>query len=1205
MNSPSPIGKRARRLVDTCALGAGALSLFSLACWAADQWEIAALHSGYIPMAPSTGFLLLLLCILLILNNHWPQRNTTRAIAYFSTACSLLAGFVVWTQAIVGVDLGSMQWFKVTTAAVGDIPVGQMSPLSAIAFLLASLAFLFELPPCVHHRRWRQASALLALAVCLIGLVVVMSYATAAPALYGGQTIPMALLTGLAFVLLGTGVMVAAGSDVWPARIFSVKATPLLPTRPVWRGTTFPFLLMGVGVFLGGLWLLRHQVQASNLAAQDNLEAIADLKADQISKWYHERLTDAEIIARSPYLLAPARQCLSEQPGSAADAEFLAWMEMRRKLNNYHQITLYNALGLPRLTVPPDLRATDLSQDKDFQIALRSKKAFGGDLRRDETTTAAASIQLSFWVPIGTTPQPGAPAQGVLRLQIDPHAFLYPLVQSWPTLSQTAETLLIRREGDNVLYLNELRHRKNSPLTFHLPIAPERHLPAAAAARGEEGLMQGTDYRNVPVLAAIRRVPGTSWMMVAKVDRDEVNATLRERVWLTCGLLVALIGASGLGMGLLLKQRDLAFSQHELAAERERQALLRHFDYLTKYANDIILLADENQRIVEANDRACAAYGYTREELLALSARDLRPADMRSGLAEVFDRAQAEEGLMYETRQQRKDGSTFPVEISLRLIKTEDRAFYQAIMRDTTERKEAEDALRASERRYRTTFDSILEGCQLIGFDWRYLYINDAAEAHNRRPKEEMLGREMTEVWPGIEATNVYGVERRCMEERIPFRIENEFVFPDGSTGWFDLRINPVPEGIFILSNDITGQKQTEKALEGSEERFRRAIVESPVPTILHAEDGTIIELSRSWCEISGYSREELKTISDWTRRAFGEDKAHAETVIGGTYGLECRVSLGDSRIRTRDGDTRIWDYSAAPMGRLPDGRQLVVSIAIDVTERRQAETEISRLNAELEQRVHERTGELEVSNKELEAFSYSVSHDLRAPLRGIDGWSLALLEDYGDQLDDQAREYVGTIRAQTQRMGQLIDDLLQLARVTRAEMQRKPVDLSAIAQSVADRLLMSGPGRKVDFTIAPGLKAHGDVGLLEIVLENLLGNAFKFTSRREAAQIEFGIWRGDGLPPAPLPQTKPGAPEGPAPKAVYYVRDNGAGFDMQYADKLFGAFQRMHKTSDFPGTGIGLATVQRIIRRHGGRVWANAEVDHGATFCFTLERNS
>jgi PAS domain S-box-containing protein len=377
-------------------------------------------------------------------------------------------------------------------------------------------------------------------------------------------------------------------------------------------------------------------------------------------------------------------------------------------------------------------------------------------------------------------------------------------------------------------------------------------------------------------------------------------------------------------------------------------------------------------------------------------------------------------------------------------------------------------------------------------------------------------------------------------------------------------------------------RQRAEAALRESEMRFR-SVAQSANDAIIAADSGgNIIFWNQGAQAIFGYAEAEVlgKPLSLLIPPRYRD--AHQK-------GLE--------RLR-RTGESRLLGHPIALQGLRRDGSEFDVELSLatwqteegtfysgilrDITERKWAEDEICRLNAELEQRVIERTAQLEAANQELEAFAYSVSHDLRAPLRSIDGFSRFLLKHCFDKLNAREQDYFQRIRAASQRMGQLIDDLLNLSRLTRMDIRREAVDLSELARMTAAELRQTQPQRHVECLIADGLLVDGDRRLLQVMLQNLLGNAWKFTAKLPQARVEMGRTRYDGT-------------------TVYYVRDNGAGFDMAYADKLFAPFQRLHTTDEFEGTGVGLATVQRIVHRHGGRIWAEGAVDQGATFYFTL----
>jgi PAS domain S-box-containing protein len=385
----------------------------------------------------------------------------------------------------------------------------------------------------------------------------------------------------------------------------------------------------------------------------------------------------------------------------------------------------------------------------------------------------------------------------------------------------------------------------------------------------------------------------------------------------------------------------------------------------------------------------------------------------------------------------------------------------------------------------------------------------------------------------------------------------------------------PENQRIHVYSMDITKLKDAEETLKQSEEKYR-GIVENTTNLIMMTQpDGTISYLSPSCKKVLGYPSKDL--LGKNLTIIHPDDAKKVQQTLYKSLKGEKGSGL-EYRIITKQGKTKWISHSWSPIF-INKKIQSVVSIIEDISNRKETENNIKELNENLLYQAIK----LEATNKELEAFSYSVSHDLRAPLRSIEGFSQALLEDYEKKLDETGVDYLNRVCNATRKMSQLIEDMLKLSRLTRSEMAIDTVDLGQTAEDIINKFKQADPKRTIDFIKPGNLIVKGDPDLLTIALENLLSNAWKFTKNSKKAKIEFGKLKKE-------------------PETVFFIKDNGAGFDMKYADKLFTPFQRLHSDDDYKGTGIGLSIVSRIIHRHGGRIWAEAEENKGATFYFTLQ---
>jgi len=538
-----------------------------------------------------------------------------------------------------------------------------------------------------------------------------------------------------------------------------------------------------------------------------------------------------------------------------------------------------------------------------------------------------------------------------------------------------------------------------------------------------------------------------------------------------------------------------------------------------------------------------------------------------------------------------------------------------ALQQEIIERKQAEEALRESERRLaRSQEIARLGSWELDTIKNELTWSDEVYRIFGLQPQEFGATYEafLEMVYPGDRAAVDAAYSGSVREGKDSYEIEHRVVRKDtGEIRWVHEKCENFRDssGQIIRSigmvHDITERKQAEEALRYQSEFTKNITDTAAISIFVMDADGRLMFVNPEALRVFGFSFDEMKgqVLHDLIHHCYpnGRSFPSSECPLARIHGFGETVRNYEDLFFRKDGTPIHVLCSNAPL-RINNQQVGAVLLCQDITERKKSEEEIRELNKDLRDKVVQ----LEAANKELDAFSYSVSHDLRAPLRSIDGFSLALLEDYADKLDAEGRDYLERVRAATQRMGDLIDDLLKLSMVSRAAIKHEKVNLSNIARKIADELRSSLPERQAEFVLAGDLVASGDGRLLEIVLENLLENAWKFTGVREKAVIEFGnfqmrnaefgIWNEINSA-IRTPQSEMGKSE-----IVYFVRDNGIGFDMSYSDKLFKPFQRLHKIKEFPGTGIGLATVKRIIERHGGRVWIHGKLDEGTTVYFTLK---
>jgi PAS domain S-box-containing protein len=824
------------------------------------------------------------------------------------------------------------------------------------------------------------------------------------------------------------------------------------------------FVLLSACIVTGGYFAYRNYGKNYRTEVEQQLSAIADLKVNQIDVWRKERLGNGQVYYKNVLFSALVNRYIQNHNDLDAKAEILTWVGQSQSAYGYDLMMLLDAHWNTIVVYPENKeRARLVIDQKNTDILQSGNIAFQDFYRNDQDQ----HVYIKVLVPILEKRFPKR-LIAILALRISPEEYLYPLIKKWPTPSRTAETLLIRRDGSDALFLNDLKFRNDAALNLRIPLTSKNVL-AVKAALGIEGIVEGIDYRGEQVIGDVRAIPDSPWFLVARMDMEEVVAPLKERLWLIIIFIGSILCGAGTIVGLVYRHQRAS-----LYASRKNEEQYRIFNEQQQKILDaspaMIFYKDKENRFVRVNEMMARANGMSKSEMEGKTCWDMFPR-------------QAADQYWQDDKEVISAGQS-----KLNIV-------------ETMETPRGAMYVQSDKIPYRDSNGTIIG---IIGFT---LDITERMEIEAEREKTR---KELA-------------VIKKSADEASEFA---------------ESVINTVREPLISLDQNLRVVTVSRSFYE-----FFKVKPEETVGQLIY-------NLGDKQWDIPKL-RELLETILPQKASFDNYEVEHDFANIGR------RTMLLNAR--------QIQQASA---------KERIILLAIeDITGRKEIEAGLEKTRKELE-----------LTNKELEAFSYSVSHDLRAPLRHISGYVELLAKHFKSELSEKGLHYLDSIADSAVQMGKLIDNLLQFSRTGRAEMRRSDSDLNGIVQEVVESLQKDNPDRAIEWIISKLPSVYCDTAMIRLVWVNLLSNAVKFTQRREKALIEIGA----------KIETK---------EVIFFVKDNGVGFDMKYAQKLFGVFQRLHSTAEFEGTGVGLANVHRIITRHGGRTWAEAELDKGATFYFSLPK--
>ena len=962
------------------------------------------------------------------------------------------------------------------------------------------------------------------------------------------------------------------------------------------------FILSVLGfVTAGSLYYFHYEQQYRN-AIDSQLTAITDLKVNALVNWRAERISDAQTLYQNEAFSALLASYMNGSPGAQTDLK--EWLQKYLEGSQYDQIRILDPQGKTRLMIPDSVVQVSDAVMQSLPEVWQTGKITLVDFYRSETDQ---KVHLTLLVPIFDA-QTGKYPVGMIALRIDPNLYLYPFIQSWPALSNTAETILLRRDTDNALYLNDLRFQQNTALTLRRPLSDSAS-PAVKAVLGHTGMIEGVDYRGIQVVAEVRNVPDSPWFLEARMDATEVYAPLRERIWLIVIVFGLIIIGTGAGLWLLWRQQSLRFYREQAqAAEKLSDSELRYRRLFETAKDGILILEAETGLVLDANPFLQDMLGFPLDDLKGKALWELGGFKDVAANQTNFLKLQQEGYIRYDNLPlQTAQGQPFYVEFVSNIYLVGHRNVIQCNIRDITERKQTLDALRESQNRYQLIFDNSGTVNSIFDTECRLIMQNSLSVQNLGMKPGEAMGKTALEIFGLERGRAVTEHMQRVFCSGVSESFETDFNLPTGKK-WFRSVYQPIFDerhilfGIQVISQDITEHKLAEAALRESEEKFRHLVWDMQVGVLLQGPQAEILLSNSKALELLGVTEDQLlgKTSFDPDWNVIHEDglpfpgPTHPVPQAISSCQPVLNVIMGVYRPTTRN---RVWLLVDAVPEFNDDGKlRQVVCTFIDITARKEAEKALQEAHDQLEQRVQERTAELQNANLQLEKasrtkdeFLAAMSHELRTPLTGILGLSEIMQMPGQGPLTEKQGSYLSKIHDSGQHLLELINDILDFSNIKTGQFDLDliPCSLHEICQNSLQLMAAQASAKllKFSFSTTPeNITINVDARRFQKILANLISNAVKFTPNGGSYGIDVFGNREDGL-------------------VHITVWDTGIGIKDEDQVRLFQPFVQLDArlARQYNGTGLGLALVRRLTELHDGSVCVQSAPGKGSRFTVTL----